>query len=123
MRKGFRVRNALRLISFYVTILSGDSVRLWTTSRKSSSFPLSFFPTQPCGTNCTLHFHFCWDLNVKKVCCSSEDRGILSPSRFAPRCGTWSSWCLMPPFLSQLYSNAIKAMRSKVTVWQRREVF
>lgn len=76
------------------------SVRLWTTSRKLSCLPFSFFPTQPCGTNRILHFHLCWDLNTKKVCCCSEKEGILLPSRFALHCGTWSGWSLTPPFLS-----------------------
>lgn len=75
------------------------SVILWTTSRKSSSFPLSFFPTQSCGSNYTLHFHFCCDLNVKNVCCCSEDQRILFPSMFTLFCGTWSSWSLISPFL------------------------
>lgn len=54
--------------TFLVLCQQQASVRLWTTSRKSSSFPLWLFPTRLCVTSCTLHFNFCWDWSVNKTC-------------------------------------------------------
>ena len=56
------------------------SVRLQTTSRKLSSFPLSFFPTQPCGNNCTLHFSVCWASMWRRHAALLRTKGCYCPA-------------------------------------------
>lgn len=77
IRIEFRVGNALKLISFCVTI---RPKWVFGPSQENRPHPISCFLTQPCATNRTLHFNLCWDLNLKE-CCASEDQGLLHPSR------------------------------------------
>lgn len=68
----------------------------WTTSRKSFSFPLSFFPSQPYGIKCTLFPPVLGLVCVKKVCWYSEHQGILLISDVSYTVGVTGPYLLHP---------------------------
>lgn len=93
MRIECRVRNSFICILLYVTIRPQED---FAQPQEISLFSPLIYPTQPHGTNSTLHFNLCWDLNVKE-CCTHKHPRILFPSRCVLCCDTWSSWFLIPP--------------------------